>query len=227
MSAVSLVTIHHEGAGDPSDVARGAHGGYSYWLGRTGWTRLRSPQESFATFHFNHVSVDVCLSGNREAWDVTGDDLVHLGEIAADTRSRGELVRVPEVRPHRWSPGSSTVCPGGKAMAKWDQIKAKFILVPAPAPKPVPAPASAPKPVPTPPWHPTLVPGQWGPWVQRLQHELNVGAGQHLKEDGVFGWITASAVYGIQSFFHLDVDGIVGPKTWGVVDFCYAARGGK
>ena len=210
---LNLVTIHHEGAGDLTDVPRGAAGGYTYWLGVSGFTRLRDPRTSYATLHYNHVSIDICLSGNRDNWDVTSDDLKRLCAIACDARARGDLTANPTVRPHRWT--FNTDCPGQRTMGVWDAITKQF-CGPVPVPTP-PSPAPHPK-------HPTLNAGDFGHDVCVLQHELNVGASQHLKEDGAFGPQTLQAVYGFQAFFKLTHDGIVGPQTWTMLDYCFALR---
>lgn len=214
MSALALVTIHHEGAGIPTDVPRGKAGGYTYWLGPNGYSRLRSPYDSFATLHFNHVSVDVCLSGDRDVWPVSDADIVRLTAIAQEVRRNGELINQPLVRPHKLSPGSNTVCPGDDAMHDWTRIGSCFVTTVA-------------NPQPPHPSHPTLGAGAFGPAVTQLQHELNVGAGQHLVTDGMFGPQTQLSVHAFQAFFHLQVDGIAGPQTWTTLDACYALKGGK
>ena len=60
---------------------------------------------------------------------------------------------------------------------------------------------------------PTLVKGNKGQLVKRLQRELNE-AGYSLSVDGDFGSKTEQAVKSFQSQAGLEVDGIVGPKTW-------------
>jgi hypothetical protein len=137
--AVSLVTIHHEGAGDPTDdVQRFAVGGYSYGIGTTKWVRFRSPYVSWGTLHFNHVSMDICLSGDRMNHPVTDNDLNLIRGAFLDCHSHGEVVDSPLVRPHRWSPGSSTVCPGDDAMFRFGEITnaCRFTVPPPPPPKP-------------------------------------------------------------------------------------------
>jgi hypothetical protein len=131
---VALVTIHHEGAGAPSDVARGADGGYTYWIGATYWTHLRTVWESFGTLNYNGESVDVCLSGNRMEHAVTDADVALIGAAVADARGRGYVIDTPDVRAHRESPGSSTVCPGDRTMDVWPAIVAACRGDVAPAP---------------------------------------------------------------------------------------------
>lgn len=56
--------------------------------------------------------------------------------------------------------------------------------------------------------------GSRGDAVRALQRELN-SAGKNLSVDGVFGSGTESAVRSYQKSANLDVDGVVGPDTWG------------
>lgn len=64
--------------------------------------------------------------------------------------------------------------------------------------------------------------GSTGICVKEIQAILNLyngngsrsGFGQ-LAVDGIFGPLTQSAVYAFQENNHLEVDGIVGPQTWG------------
>jgi hypothetical protein len=136
MSAVARITVHHEGAGVPTDQPRGADGGYSYWLGSTTWTRLRPPELSYATLGFNHVSLDICLSGNRMVQPVTDADIAMIRAVCADARNRDELIDRPTVFAHKFSPGSSTVCPGDQTMLRWPEIVAACQTLAA-GPRPV------------------------------------------------------------------------------------------
>jgi hypothetical protein len=130
------VVIHHQGAGRPNDNFAYADGGYSYGVGINLWRNFREPRLDWSTIDFNHVVVGVCLSGNREDYVVTQKDMQLLREISFDAKSKGWLVDIPEVIPHRESPGSNTVCPGMNAAPPWgpypgdrqawDQIRACF-----------------------------------------------------------------------------------------------------
>lgn len=139
--AVDLVTIHHEGAGAPSDVPRGADGGYTYWIGATRWERLRSVYTSYATLHFNHVSLDICLSGNRMDHPVTDADIALIHGAFMDAHAHGEVVDVPRVQAHRDNNGKyefrgslfSTVCPGDLTMARWPLAVAACRVATAPS----------------------------------------------------------------------------------------------
>lgn len=100
---------------------------------------------------------------------------------------------------------------------------------PTPAPLPIPVPVPRPE-IPTIPKPPTpttpevydmrlrtLKQGMEGGDVGTLQSLLNGKASQNLRVDRDFGPSTHSAVVRLQQFFKLTPDGIVGPKTWGVL----------
>lgn len=137
---VDLVTIHHEGAGSPSDIARGAGGGYTYWIGASRFEWLRSVATSYATLHFNHVSLDICLSGDRDVSPVTDADIALIHGAFMDAHARGEVTDAPKVQAHRDNNNKyyfngalfSTVCPGNLAMARWADIVAACRVAPAP-----------------------------------------------------------------------------------------------
>ncbi|GHO47215.1 peptidoglycan-binding domain-containing protein [Ktedonospora formicarum] len=78
------------------------------------------------------------------------------------------------------------------------------------------------------PCPPTLSLGSTGYWVKRLQDRLNWFY-QHtdfftwqypLKEDGIFGQGTLTAVKDFQDWDFLHVDGVVGKQTWSALYFC-------
>lgn len=69
----------------------------------------------------------------------------------------------------------------------------------------------------------TLRQGSTGDDVRYLQAVVRAHGGkgtngQPITVDGSFGPNTTHAVRDLQTFFHLTVDGIVGPATWGVVN---------
>lgn len=67
--------------------------------------------------------------------------------------------------------------------------------------------------------HTTLHKGSTGPEVWGLQIVLHKLAGQiNVIADGVFAIVTDTAVRNIQAWTGLVVDGVVGPKTWAVID---------
>ncbi len=64
--------------------------------------------------------------------------------------------------------------------------------------------------------YPTVSYGDEGSYITELQEMLNTyGAG--LETDGIFGQATEQAVRSFQSTHGLEVDGIVGPMTWGML----------
>ena len=58
--------------------------------------------------------------------------------------------------------------------------------------------------------------------VRELQSKLNRVTRAGVWEDGEFGAKTDVAVKNFQRFFKMTVDGIVGPKTWGLLDYLIA-----
>lgn len=136
---VSLVTIHNEGLGAPTDYPRGAHGGYTVWIGTTKFTKLRSVWSSYATLYYNGVSYDICLSGDRHTgYPVTDHDIELIRDACALGRANGELVDNPMVRDHRSSPGSLTACSGDHTRDVWPEVvaacQASPIIIPVPEP---------------------------------------------------------------------------------------------
>jgi hypothetical protein len=116
---INIVTIHHEGAGEPSDTTQPE---YTYWIGKTGWKRIQAASTSYATFGYNHVSTDICLSGNRMLFQVTNQDIQWIREACQDSRIKDRLVSNPKVQAHRWT--YPTLCPGNNTMARWVPIRA-------------------------------------------------------------------------------------------------------
>lgn len=100
------------------------------------------------------------------------------------------------------------------------------ITVPA---APVPVPPSThvppPDPGPFPPGEPNVVNitvatirrGSTGGWVRKAQAILAANFNQPIPADGAFGAKTEDAIRDVQRLFGLTVDGVCGPKTWGVL----------
>lgn len=65
---------------------------------------------------------------------------------------------------------------------------------------------------------PTIKTGAKGDVVVYAQRVLAEKAGQHVSTDGLFGPGTETAVRNLQAWCKLTVDGVVGPKTWAVID---------
>lgn len=144
LAPVSLITIHHEGAGTPIDSARGGAGGYSEWIGDVNgdhvFVAIRTPWQSWGTLHYNGVSLDICLSGDRDVIPLTDDDIDTLAACVAQARALGWVTDTPLVRAHRNSPGSRTVCPGAHTMARWPDVVRACTKPAAPQPAPTPQP---------------------------------------------------------------------------------------
>ncbi|MGD1804219.1 peptidoglycan-binding domain-containing protein [Dapis sp. BLCC M126] len=72
---------------------------------------------------------------------------------------------------------------------------------------------------------PTLSLNSTGEDVKYLQTVLNgTVADNSLVVDGIFGNLTKAAVIAFQKRYGLTADGIVGPKTWGLIDTGKIAR---
>lgn len=64
---------------------------------------------------------------------------------------------------------------------------------------------------------PTLYQGSTGPYVELLQNKLR-GTGENIQVDGIFGSDTKAKVQKFQEAMKLDVDGVVGRRTWEALD---------
>ena len=65
-------------------------------------------------------------------------------------------------------------------------------------------------------------------FIQKLLNRIaeSVTSIPSVNEDGIFGEETEKAVKAFQSYYGLDVDGIVGPETWNrLVSVGYEANG--
>lgn len=121
--ASNRVTIHHEGAGSPSNnVARFLDTDkYSAGIGTTLYELRRSPADSFHTTGQGDVDcVQICLSGNRNDHVVTDNDVALIGACCNEARSRGWLTDQPEVFFHNDT--ASTACPGSHTAEVRDAI---------------------------------------------------------------------------------------------------------
>ncbi|MFI1172322.1 peptidoglycan-binding protein [Streptomyces melanogenes] len=62
--------------------------------------------------------------------------------------------------------------------------------------------------------------------IKCVQRAFNAYAGTKLTVDGVYGKNTKDAVVNFQRFWHLPVDGVVGPNTGGTIEFMVAQNNG-
>jgi hypothetical protein len=167
-------------------------------------------------------------AGNRsgESWCFLGGPRTPFTDAAK--RAAHWLAGGRPCMRHKDEPGNSTSCPGPVDPMDTDSPGA-WILAGCPDPggsHTAPQPAPPLRPLPSAGVrHPTLRLASRGPAVLELQRKLNGVAGTRLAQDGIFGAKTDRAVRNFQAFFKLGVDGIVGPKTWGMLDYCAAIRG--
>lgn len=217
---VVKITAHHEAGGTSRDTDLSSFG-YSASVFHGGSRIWRSPYESWATRHFNHVSFDIVFPGNFMVEPLTDELVLRFADVVHKGVGLGWVLRDAHLDPHgtiypfACGHGSDpTQCPGVLIAQDSTRLcKAVATILGAVHPPP-----------PGGPYHPVLRLGDRGTAVQELQSKLNIGAGQHLVVDGVFGSATLTSVRNIQAFFHLMVDGVVGPQTWGAVDAAYHAN---
>lgn len=170
-----------------------------------------------ATFTRNSVSHAICITGNFSAGDIPSEKALDsaAGEWA-DSIRRGFVSLNAFIDSHSRAPDNHTACCGLNLISQLpsmrDRVKKKLLIPPA---TPVPPAKPSTNPVP-----PTIRLGSRGPVVSLWQSMLNTKAGTHLAIDGIFGNATHTATMKFQEFFHLTpVDGIVGPITWGMMEY--------
>lgn len=119
---VDRVFVHHEGAGKPAD-GKVLHP-YTIIIGVHEWHFDGTPLDDYATRGFNHVSLGICLTGNRMIYPVTDNDLALITDAFADALTAGFVTQSPTILPHKLTPGltTGTVCPGDKTMERWPEV---------------------------------------------------------------------------------------------------------
>lgn len=168
----------------------------------------------------NTISAAICFVGNYEQDEPTEAQLDNAGWLLAHGFLSGWFDAADLNGGHRDL--KSTACPGQHAYDRMADIDrrahehvqgALALAPPDPAPAPAPAPSNSLE-------VDVKVHMLWkdGPdhpgETKAVQALLNQKAGQGLIVDGDFGLRTERAVRNWQTFFHLDVDGVVGPVTW-------------
>lgn len=131
------VTIHHEGAGAPTDrVSRFLNTDkYSAGIGITRYELWRSPESSFITTGQKGHCLQICLSGNRMVHAVSDTDILLIGNCCDEARVKGWLVDQPDVKHH--GDNHKSLCPGKSTNARRSEIKAAC-QIPIPVTSPLP-----------------------------------------------------------------------------------------
>lgn len=147
--------------------------------------------------------------GDIAVWDWRGDGTANHVSVVESTRADGKLVTIGGNESNRCQ----------RAVRSKSGLRGYIRL-----PFTLPAPAPLPKPPTTGVNHPVLVLGSRGIAVKELQTKLNKATGSRLVVDGVFGQKTKDKVVAFQRYFGASGDGIVGPKTWALLDYIYALK---
>lgn len=125
MEPVDRIFVHHEGAGRPRDGV--VLEPYTLIIGLTEWHADGTPSTDYSTKGFNHVSLGICLTGDRHTgYPVTDNDLVLIEQAIRHARNSNWVIESPIILPHKLAPGldTGTVCPGDKTMARWPDVVA-------------------------------------------------------------------------------------------------------
>jgi len=154
------------------------------------------------------------LAGDIAVWDYLGDGTANHVSAVEVPRSDGMLVTIGGNESNRCQ----------RAVRSKHHLRGYIRLPFASATAPKPPTAAKPKPISI--VHPVLHLGSKGAAVKELQNKVNVVMGSNLKADGSFGSLTKKVVLNLQKRFHLVQDGVVGPKTWAVVDYVYGVKTG-
>lgn len=163
------------------------------------------------TAGYNRTSHAICLFGNFQNHAASAAALQTVVKLAK--LGRDKKWWVPTLHGHRDLATNGTLCPGHYLYAQLPNLRRLTAAAPV-APKP---PARPPLPTGRPAGAaPVLRQGSRGVWVVYLQKLLRRD-NQNIAVDGDFGPKTRAAVINVQRFFRLVPDGIVGPKTWGVL----------
>src|SRR5262245_28721922 len=124
MAETNRVIIHHQGAGAPSNSWGMFTSDYSIAIGTDRIEVRNSPANSFRTTGTSGPSLQICLSGNRDEYPVTDQDLTLIGQACAEAEG------------YRWIPPAasrvcqfhgdtaSTACPGSHTRERREDIYA-------------------------------------------------------------------------------------------------------
>jgi hypothetical protein len=115
---VDRVTIHHEGAGKPTDdIDRPLHQKYSIGIGVTTYKMARPPQDSFVTVgQDGKHSLQVVFTGDRNIYPVTDNDIDLVRRAVRTANALGWVTLDPDLFLH--CDTMVTGCPGFHARAR-------------------------------------------------------------------------------------------------------------
>jgi N-acetyl-anhydromuramyl-L-alanine amidase AmpD len=207
MRTVNSVILHYSYSDDVSAAtidgwhrARGWNGcGYHYVVRKDGKVENGRPVETVGAhcYGFNTNSIGICLTGSdKMLWYPSAAQYDSLQTLLQDLMKR---FNIPSMNIFFHREKKATSCPGRLDKTKILGLIGKPVLTPR---------------VET---APTVRRGSKGAAVRELQKRL---CAHRVKVviDGDFGPATETGVRLFQQAHGLDVDGIVGPKTWAVLN---------
>jgi peptidoglycan hydrolase-like protein with peptidoglycan-binding domain len=211
MAQTNRVIIHHEGGGAPRDSWAGIDAeAYSIAIGSTRIEVRRSPKDSFVTDGTSGDSLQILLTGNRDNYPVTDNDLVLIDQACDEAQNRG-WIPAPSGRTCQFhGDTAATACPGSHTRERRNDIYDVVLQGTggaAPAPKP-PSSGAAP-PFPGTNLHNYCEGNGTATWQQQM-----VNRGWNLGVDDKYGDKSENVCRQFQAEKGLGVDGIVGPNTW-------------
>jgi hypothetical protein len=125
MAETDRVIVHHEGGGKPRDawdclIAAD----YSIAVGSTRIEVRNSPANSFRTDGTTGPSLQICLTGNRDTYEVTDNDLRLIGEACDEAEQFGWIPSAAARRCQFHGDTAATACPGAHTRDRRDDIYA-------------------------------------------------------------------------------------------------------
>jgi peptidoglycan hydrolase-like protein with peptidoglycan-binding domain len=209
------ICLHHQ-AGTAEDLkgtfdSRNVSTQYS--VGKTGTIRQYVEEEhvSFATGtklgNENFINIECANTGGSPTWPVSDDTIKAVIDLCADIAARNgfyPLVAGVNLRQHKSF--VATYCAGRVGDRLEENAQRSNAIIESggiPAAQ-IPSPAGAAS-------YPLVRRGSTGDYVKIVQRAVGV------KDDGIFGPATETAVKTYQKAHALVADGIVGPASWTVI----------
>lgn len=192
-------------------ILEGRHGSLAALIG--GKSFVEGSQAKGA----NADSVGIETDGNFNVGLPTQPQYQSLVWLAAFICQQYQIP-VANIIGHRDAGSSNTDCPGKLFYPKLQMLRddvAATLRTGTVTASPI---GSAPGPAPSGTDYPLLKQGAKGEAVTRLQNLLAAAGHSVGKVDGVFGAATLAAVKAFQTKIATDVDGVVGPRSWGALE---------